>query len=114
MLRPSFSQAFQPTFARRFDPILNHRRRSNTSNLRTHGHSTKVFIDASILYNIVRKSQGKSVSLYLLMNINDLGAMHEFCSLKYLIFVETSILQNIARKSQEKPVSSCLLMNVTK
>ena len=34
-----------------------------------------IFVYASILYNIARKSQGRSVSSYHLMNINDLGAM---------------------------------------
>ena len=66
-----------------------------------------IFVHASILQNIVRKSQGKSVSLYLLMNIN------EFCRLKYFIFVHASILQNIVRKSQGKSVTSYLLMNIT-
>ena len=61
-----------------------------------------------------RKLQGKSVSSYLHMNINDLGAiaMIEFCSLKYLIFVYASIQQNIARKSQGKSVSSYLFINI--
>ena len=34
-----------------------------------------IFIYASILYNIARKSRGKSMSSYLLMNINNLSAM---------------------------------------
>ena len=73
--RPAFSQMFRPIFAGRFDPIQKHSRRSNASNSSTHSQITQVFVDASILYNIARESQGKSVSLYFLMNINDLGAM---------------------------------------
>ena len=34
-----------------------------------------IFVEASILQNIVRKCHWKSVSSYLLMNINDLSAM---------------------------------------
>ena len=45
-----------------------------------HGHEFwslkySIFIYASILLNIARKCQGKSVTSDLLMNINDLGAM---------------------------------------
>ena len=36
------------------------------------GGIDEVFVDASILYNIARKYQCKSVSSYLLININDL------------------------------------------
>ena len=34
-----------------------------------------IIVHASILQYVARKSQGKSVTSYLLMNINDLGAM---------------------------------------
>ena len=49
-----------------------------------------IIVHASISQNIARKSQVKSMTSYLLMNINDLGAMA--VSLRYLIFLYASIL----------------------